>query len=95
MKAAASQPITCPKCQSTQITSHGKRYALYPAGCLTLFALPLAWLHRESTPYDFECRDCVHSFSKRTLSAKVAYAGLWLAVGVIIAWFIAMILYQQ
>lgn len=92
MKAASSRQISCPKCQSDKIIAHGKRYALYPSGCLIIFALPLAWVHRESAPYDYECRDCGQRFSKRTPSAKIAYAGLWLSGGVIIWWILRIIL---
>ncbi len=90
-KEASSHPIICPKCQSDEIVSHGKRYALYPSGCLVLFALPLAWVHRESTPYDFNCRACGSRFSKRTPSAKIAYAGLWLS-GIVIIWWIMRVI---
>ena len=92
MKKASSHPIECSKCQSDKIISHGKRYALYPSGCLAIFAFPLAWVHYESTPYDFECQACGHRFSKRTPSAKIAYACLWLSAGVVVWWILRMIL---
>lgn len=93
MNEASSHQITCPKCRSEKITPHGKRYALYPSGCFIIFTLPLSWVHRESTPYDFECRACGHPFSKRTLNAKIAYASLWLSGGIIIWWILRMILH--
>lgn len=80
----ATQHLHCPKCHGGEITCHGKRYALYPAGCVTLFALPLAWVHRESTPIDFECRTCGHRFCKRTKPAQIAYAALWVSTILII-----------
>lgn len=84
----ASKPLACPKCGSAQITAHGKRYALYPAGCVMLLALPLAWLHRTSAPYDFECRSCAQRFSRRTLPARIAYGSLWLGIVLIVLWFV-------
>lgn len=86
MKSSSFRPLACPKCQSELITNHGKRYALYPVGCV-IISLPLAWLHRASTPHDSECRECGHAFSERTTAAKVAFASLWLAGGLVI-WFI-------
>jgi len=92
MKKASSYSIVCPKCQCDKIIPHGKRYTLYPSGCLALFALPLAWVHRESTPHDFECHVCGQRFSKCTTCARIAYGGLWLSGGVIVCWIMRMIL---
>lgn len=82
--------LQCPKCRGEDILCRGKRYALYPVGCLALFALPLAWVHRESAPIDYECQTCGHRFSKRTPCAKIAYASLWAAIVWIIAWVIVV-----
>jgi len=91
MKQPSLHQLACPKCQSEEIISHGKLYALYPSGCVAILSLPVAWLHRESTPHQFECRACGNRFSKRTFAAKIAYAGLWLSVGIIIWWIVMMI----
>jgi hypothetical protein len=93
MQQTPSYQLVCPKCQGCQISSHGKRYALYPAGCLTVLALPLAWVHRASTPHDFECRSCGHRFARRTPAAKIAYAFLWITVAIVI-WWMAMAVIQ-
>ncbi len=68
----------CPKCNGDDIICHGKRYALYPAGCVAILSVPIGWMHRESTPIDFECRACEHRFSRRTTAA------LWLTVAGVI-----------
>jgi hypothetical protein len=44
-----------------------------------------AWLHRCSSPYDFECRACGAGFTKRTAAAKVAYVALWVLAGFVVA----------
>jgi hypothetical protein len=86
MNNAPPQQLDCPNCKGTQIKSHGRRYALYPAGSVSILSLPVAWAHRASTPIDFECLACGHRFSKRTTAAKIAYIALWVAVGILIAW---------
>jgi hypothetical protein len=73
-----SLPLSCPHCQSVELLSHGKRYAVYPAGCAMILPLPVSMLHQVSAPHDFECRSCGQRFSRRTRSAKVARTCLWL-----------------
>jgi predicted RNA-binding Zn-ribbon protein involved in translation (DUF1610 family) len=75
---AESKHLHCPQCSSEDIISRGKRYALYPVGCVAILSVPFAWLHRESTPVDFECRACGRCFFQRTTPAKIAYGALWM-----------------
>jgi hypothetical protein len=86
LKAAPLQ-IRCPKCDCEKVRSLGKRYALYPAGCVVLLPLVVAWVHRCSSPYEFECGGCGRRFARRTLAAKVALVGTWLLVGLAV-WFL-------
>lgn len=51
---------------------HGKRFAVYPAGCLSIIGLPLSMLHQASSPIDYECRKCGIIFGKRDGVAKFA-----------------------
>ena len=88
MNQTSSHHLACPKCQSDQIMSHGKRYALYPAGCLSVLTLPIALVHRESTPHEFECRACEHRFAIRTPAAKMALAGLWIMLALLVVWIV-------
>ena len=55
---------------------HGKRYAVYPAGCLYLIGLPLAILHQVSSPMEFECTDCGKRFGRRSPLARFAWVML-------------------
>ena len=82
---SSSPPLRCPKCGNDQIIAHGKRYALYPLGCLVILTLPLSWMHRSAAPYDFECLSCGKRFAKRTVPAKIAFGFLWLMLGVLVA----------
>ena len=69
--------MKCPKCKNeTSVICHGKRYAMYPSGCLAILGLVLAILHQSSTPIDYECEACGHTFSKRSTAAKIGMAGI-------------------
>ena len=64
--------LQCPKCgEQSRLISHGKRYSLYPAGCLYVLGLVVAIVHRSSAPVDFECQACGHKFAQRSLLAKI------------------------
>ncbi len=53
------------------VFSHGKRYAVYPSGCLMIVGLPIAIFHQASCPTDYECRACNKMFGIRSLMAKI------------------------
>lgn len=65
--------ISCPACgDSSSIQSHGKRYAVYPSGCLLLGGILLPLLHQASSPVDYECGKCGKKFGVRTATARIA-----------------------
>lgn len=69
--------MKCPKCRNeTAVVCHGKRYAMYPSGCLAVLGPFLGILHQASTPIDYECKACGHIFSKRSTAAKISLAGI-------------------
>lgn len=75
--------LRCPKCGSAHLHCLGKRYALYPSGCVVILSIPFSWLHRLSSPYEFDCRDCGQRFGKRTLPAKITFIILWILISLI------------
>ena len=69
------------------VVCHGKRYAVYPAGCLAILGLPIALLHQASAPVDYECGYCGGEFYERSLPARIAVGifvilALWLVLGI-------------
>jgi hypothetical protein len=73
--------MKCPKCNSDKdVVCHGRRYAMYPSGCLALIGPFVAILHQASTPVDYECKSCELKFVRRSTSAKVALFGILLFV---------------
>ena len=73
--------MKCPKCNNeTAVICHGKRYAMYPSGCLALIGPVLAILHQASTPVDYECKGCGHEFGRRSAAAKVGLLGIMLVI---------------
>jgi transcription elongation factor Elf1 len=77
--------MKCPKCNSDKyVICHGRRYALYPSGCLAVLGPFLAILHQASTPVDYECKSCDLKFAKRSTAAKVALFGILLFVAYLI-----------
>lgn len=66
----------CPKCgEESAIICNGRRYALYPSGCVAVLGLPIALFHQASCPTDYECQSCNTKFGVRSLFAKCF---LWL-----------------
>lgn len=86
MESGASKKSACPRCGGGRIIAHGKRHAVYPIGCLMVFAFPIAWLHGQSTPHDFECAVCGARFARRTAAAKVAHVALWAGLTIAVVW---------
>jgi len=77
--------MRCPKCNSgTDVICHGRRYAIYPSGCLALIGPFLAILHQASNPVYYECKGCGLKFAKRSMTAKVALSGILLFVAYLI-----------
>jgi len=85
-----SDEFSCPKCESTSIESHGKKYAVYPAGCLYLLSLPFAALHQLQLPTEFRCKHCGKVFRARSLRAKVF---LWILF-IVVAIFLEILILQ-
>jgi len=77
--------MKCPKCNSDRdVVCHGRRYAMYPSGCLAVIGPFLAILHQASAPIDYECKACDLKFGRRRTAAKVAIVGILLFVGYLI-----------
>ena len=73
--------MKCPKCNSDKnVVCHGRRYAMYPSGCLALIGPFVAILHQASTPVDYECKSCELRFVRRSTAAKVSLFGILLFV---------------
>ncbi len=71
----------CPKCgEENEIRSSGKRYAVYPSGCLVLLSLPFAAIHQGSSPVDYHCEACDHQFGVRSIWAKICLGIIWLLI---------------
>jgi transcription elongation factor Elf1 len=74
-------PMKCPKCNDdSMVICHGKRYAMYPSGCLALIGPILAVIHQASTPVDYECKSCGLEFSRRSTAAKIGLIGILLFI---------------
>jgi hypothetical protein len=77
--------MKCPKCDRDEdVICHGRRYAMYPSGCLAVFGPFLAILHQASTPVDYECKGCDLKFARRSTAAKVALIGILLFVAYLV-----------
>lgn len=77
--------MKCPKCNSEDaVICHGRRYAMYPSGCLAIVGPFIALLHQASTPVDYECKACHAKFGKRSAAAKVALLSIFLFVAYLI-----------
>lgn len=79
----------CPKCGSKQVTLIGKRNALYPAGCLVIFHILFAMLHRLQSPIEFRCDACGKRFSRRYFAERFALLAF---ISVIFGW-VGLIVY--
>lgn len=83
-----SGALKCPKCgDGSGIISHGKRYAVYPSGCLVIGGFPIAMLHQTSCPTDYECLVCNTRFGVRSLIARICLGiivlvALWIIVAI-------------
>lgn len=83
--------IVCPSCNSPEVISKGRKYAVYPAGCFVLIGLPYAILHRASTPMLYACGKCRHEFGKRTTLAKIAF-GVLIAICLSVLAFLVIVI---
>lgn len=72
--------VPCPFCKSDRIQSRGRKYPIYPAGCVSLIGFPLSLFHQGQTPYQFKCEACGREFTKRTGLAKLNLVVLILIV---------------
>ena len=64
------KPISCPSCHSEKIQHMGKKYAVYPYGCVALMGFPLVLLHQGQTPLEYRCEACDCHFTRRSALAK-------------------------
>lgn len=77
--------MKCPKCNDeTTVRCLGKRYSMYPSGCLALLGPILAILHQASTPTDYECKGCGHFFCRRSTAAKIGLVGILIFVAYLV-----------
>ena len=77
--------MKCPKCNDdSKVTCHGKRYAMYPSGCVAILGPILAVIHQASTPVDYECKSCGLEFSRRSTAAKVGLVGILVFIAYLI-----------
>jgi hypothetical protein len=75
----------CPSCgPDAPVTCRGKKYAVYPAGCLMMIGLPLAILHQTSSPMEYLCGQCQRRFGVRSTLAKFAL-GILIAIPLLLA----------
>jgi hypothetical protein len=63
----------------------GRRYALYPAGLVTLLPLPFACMHRLAQPAEFRCQQCETVVQERSAIARVARSALRVLVATCLA----------
>lgn len=83
----------CPACGETvSLVCHGKRYPVYPLGCVVILAFPLAMFHQASSPVDYECTACGRKFGVRDSVARfcvgvIVLLVLWTLAAVILAVF--------
>ncbi len=64
------KPLACPACGSACSATAGKRFALYPAGCLSVLGLPFAMFHQAQMPLEYRCPGCGTAFKRRSGLAK-------------------------
>lgn len=85
--------IQCPHCgESNSIKYIGKRYAMYPAGCVAVISLPFAVLHQAQLPVLYRCEGCEREFGVRTMMGKVFRFILILFIAVIVLGIVAVFL---
>jgi len=73
--------MKCPKCNRDEnVVCHGRRYSMYPSGCIAVIGPFLAIIHQASTPVDYECKSCELKFGRRSTAAKVALFGILILV---------------
>lgn len=73
--------MKCPKCgNETEVVCLGKRHTMYPVGCLAILGPVIATIHQASSPIDYQCHACGHSFGKRSAAAKICLAAFVLLI---------------
>ncbi|WP_193215149.1 hypothetical protein [Luteolibacter marinus] len=85
--------LECPACRSTKLMDHGRKFPVYPAGCVWILGFPIAIFHQGQTPHQLECEECGARFKRRTLLARINLAGLVLVAGLVL-WAIASVVWQ-
>lgn len=71
---------SCPKCDKCTPLDHlGRRYAMYPAGCVAIFGLPYAALHQAQQPTLYKCQICQTEFGVRSVMSQI-FRGLFIMI---------------
>ena len=66
----------CPACRSGDVEDLGRKYPVYPMGCVSTLGFPLSFLHQGQIPHDLRCRECGREFKRRSRLAKLNLAAV-------------------
>lgn len=83
--------LECPRCRSTKLMDHGRKFPVYPMGCVWILGFPLALFHQGQTPHQLECEECGAKFTRRSWLARVNLAALILVGGLLVIGLISLI----
>tara|TARA_R110002049_G_scaffold22094_1_gene79624 strand:- start:412 stop:720 length:309 start_codon:yes stop_codon:yes gene_type:complete len=86
-----SEPTSCPRCQSTKVFDRGRKYQVYPLGCLAILGFSLAIFHQGQLPHRLECQECGAVFNRRSKLAMVNLICFWLIAGTVLALLAALL----
>ncbi|MEM6280107.1 MAG: hypothetical protein AAF733_11545 [Verrucomicrobiota bacterium] len=79
--------LCCPKCgEKEAILPLGKRYTMYPVGCVFFLGWFISGLHQLASPLEYRCLKCDHVFGRRTMAGRF---GL-LLIFLILLFFVAL-----
>lgn len=83
----------CPYCpDSGFVMNLGKRYPLYPAGCVVVIGFPFAALHQAQLQVQYRCKICQREFLGRSIMAWIFWLILFLIVVVPILWVLSFLI---
>ena len=66
----------CPACRSRDVEDLGRKFPVYPMGCVSTLGFPLVFLHQGQIPHDLRCREYGREFKWRSRLAKLNLAGV-------------------